>query len=83
MESSIVFGDAQSSIISDSEADVLLGFEPAETLRALNRCNKNTAVITNTSPLPPFTAAIGKGVYPPAGPDAGPDFGQDRQPQGF
>ncbi|MBI9077329.1 MAG: indolepyruvate oxidoreductase subunit beta [Desulfatibacillum sp.] len=65
VESAIVFGDAQSSIISDAEADILLGFEPAETLRALNRCNKNTVVITNTSPLPPFTAAIGKGVYPP------------------
>lgn len=64
VESAIVFGDAQSSIISDNEADILLGFEPAETLRALNRCSKNTKVITNTSPLPPFTVSIGKGVYP-------------------
>ena len=65
VESAIVLGDAESSIISDGEADILLGFEPAETLRALNRANKDTVVITNTSPLPPFTAAIGKGVYPP------------------
>ncbi len=65
VESAIVFGDAQSSIISDGEADILVGFEPAETLRALNRSNKNTVVITNTHPFPPFTAAIGKGVYPP------------------
>lgn len=64
VESAIVLGGAQSSIISDGEADILLGFEPAETLRALNRCNKNTVVITNTNPMPPFTAAIGKGVYP-------------------
>ncbi len=64
VESAMVFGKAKSPIISDGEADVLLGFEPSETLRALNRCNKGTTVITNTSPLPPFTAAIGRGVYP-------------------
>ncbi len=64
VESAIVFGDATSSIISDGEADILMGFEPAETLRALNRCSKNTKVITNTATLPPFTVSIGKGVYP-------------------
>ena len=64
VESAIVFGDATSSIISDGEADILLGFEPAETLRALNRCNKDTKVITNTATVPPFTVSIGKGVYP-------------------
>lgn len=65
VESAIVFGEAESSIISDNEADILLGFEPAETLRAINRANKNTIVITNTATLPPFTVSIGKGVYPP------------------
>lgn len=64
VESAIVFGDAGSTIISDGEADILIGFEPSETLRAMNRCNSNTTVITNLAPLPPFTAAIGRGVYP-------------------
>ena len=64
VESAIVFGDATSSIISDGEADILLGFEPSETLRALNRCSAKTRVITNTATLPPFTVSIGKGVYP-------------------
>ncbi|MGD2187421.1 MAG: indolepyruvate ferredoxin oxidoreductase subunit beta [Desulfobacterales bacterium] len=64
VESAVVFGDADSTIISDGEADVLLGFEPSETLRALNKCNAATVVITNTAPLPPFTVAIGKGAYP-------------------
>lgn len=64
VESAIVFGDAKSSIISDGEADILLGFEPAETLRAINRCSKKTMVITNTATLPPFTVGIGKGAYP-------------------
>jgi len=64
VESAVVFGDADSTIISDGEADALLGFEPSETLRALNKCNADTVVITNTAPLPPFTVAIGKGTYP-------------------
>lgn len=64
VESAVVLGDAQSMLISDGEADVLLGFEPSETLRAVGKCNPDTVVITNTSPLPPFTVAIGKGVYP-------------------
>ncbi|MFW6284469.1 MAG: indolepyruvate oxidoreductase subunit beta [Desulfosalsimonas sp.] len=64
VESALVFGDAQSTIISDGEADILVGFEPAEALRALKKCNADTTVIINTAALQPFTAAIGKGVYP-------------------
>ncbi len=64
VESAMIFGDAKSTIISDGEADLFLAFEPLEALRALGRCNANTTVITNVSPLPPFTAAIGKGKYP-------------------
>jgi indolepyruvate ferredoxin oxidoreductase beta subunit len=64
VESSIVFGRAESTIISDGEADVLVGFEPSETLRALGKCNRSTTVVTNLAPLPPFTVAIGRGAYP-------------------
>ena len=64
VESALIFGEAGSTIISDGEADVCVGFEPSETLRALKRCNSETVVITNLSPMPPFTVAIGRGVYP-------------------
>jgi len=64
VESAIVFGDASSTVISDGEADVLLGFEPSETLRALNKCNANTVVITSLAPLSPFTVTTGNSVYP-------------------
>ncbi|MDA8137497.1 MAG: indolepyruvate oxidoreductase subunit beta [Desulfobacteraceae bacterium] len=67
VESAIVMGQARSSIISDGEADILLGFEPSETLRALGKCHGQTTVITNLAPLPPFTVAIGKGTYPDLG----------------
>jgi indolepyruvate ferredoxin oxidoreductase beta subunit len=64
VESAIIFGDALSTVISDGEADVLVGFEPVETLRALKKCHAGTTVITNLAPLPPFTVALGKGSYP-------------------
>lgn len=64
VESSMIFGDAKSTIISDGEADLLVGFEPAETLRALKKCKSSTVVVTNVNPLPPFTVAIGQGIYP-------------------
>jgi indolepyruvate ferredoxin oxidoreductase, beta subunit len=65
VESAVLLGDVSSPIVSSSEADVLIGFEPLETLRALGKCNKNTVVITNIHPLPPFTVAVGQGIYPP------------------
>jgi indolepyruvate ferredoxin oxidoreductase beta subunit len=64
VESSIVFGDAKSTIISDGEADVLVGFEPSETLRALNKCNSGTVVISNLARMSPFTVTVGSGIYP-------------------
>lgn len=65
VESAVLLGDVTSPIVSNAEADVLIGFEPVETLRALGKCNKDTIVITNTHPLPPFTVSVGQGVYPP------------------
>lgn len=64
VESAVTMGDLMSPIISNGEADILLGFEPSETLRAAVKCNKDSLVITNNHPLAPFTVAIGKGEYP-------------------
>lgn len=64
VESAVVMGGALSSIVSDGEADVLMSFEPSETLRALAKCSSASTVITNIVPLVPFTVSIGKGAYP-------------------
>ena len=64
VESAVLLGDVTSPIVSNAEADVLIGFEPLETLRAMGKCNKETVVITNTHPLPPFTVSVGQGTYP-------------------
>jgi indolepyruvate ferredoxin oxidoreductase beta subunit len=65
VESAVLLGDISSPIISPGESDVFLGFEPLETLRGLDKCNRKTVVITNTRSLQPFTAALGQDAYPP------------------
>ncbi len=65
VESAVLLGGANSPIVSNGEADVLISFEPLETMRILSKCNKKTLVITNAQPLPPFTVAVGQGKYPP------------------
>ncbi|KIX14877.1 indolepyruvate oxidoreductase subunit beta [Dethiosulfatarculus sandiegensis] len=64
VESAVILGGAESPIVSQAEADILVSFEPIEALRTLNKANKNTLVITNTRPMPPFTVAIGQAEYP-------------------
>ena len=65
VESAVLMGDVTSPIVSTGEADVLIGFEPLETLRAMGKANQDTLVITNLQPLPPFTVSVGQGTYPP------------------
>lgn len=64
VESAVLLGGINSPIVSEGEADILVSFEPLETMRILNKCNRETLIITNTQPLPPFTVSIGQGIYP-------------------
>lgn len=64
VESTVIIGDVRSPIISDGEADVLLGFEPVETYRTVRKCSARSVVISNTEPVMPYSVAIGKGFYP-------------------
>lgn len=64
VESTVMIGDIKSPIISDGEADVLLGFEPVETYRAMRKCSADSVVVSNTVPIIPYSVAIGKGRYP-------------------
>ena len=46
-------------------ADLLLGFEPAETCRNLRLCTKDSSVVMNLDPLFPSMVAAGFETYPP------------------
>jgi indolepyruvate ferredoxin oxidoreductase beta subunit len=64
VESSVVVGDAYSPIISDGWADILMAFEPIEAARAIPKCHRESLVISNTTPIIPFTVATGQGACP-------------------
>lgn len=57
--------DILSPLIPKGGADLLLGFEPAETLRNVTSVDRDSWIITNTSPVIPISVSIGQGGYPP------------------
>ena len=65
VESMMLLGEGKGYCIADGTADVLLSFEPSETIRAAKKCGAHTVVVSNTTPQPPFTVAMGKAEYPP------------------
>lgn len=56
--------EVYSPLIGKGEADIVLGFEPVETYRAIEQASEKTWVVTNTSPIVPFTVSVGDDEYP-------------------
>lgn len=48
-------GEDESPIIQEGGADLILAFEPVEAVRALEKSNKDTVVVVNTSVVLPST----------------------------
>lgn len=63
VESTVLIGYL-SPRITHGEADVLLGFELLETLRALCYLKPGGHVVSNSESLPPLSVATGKVSYP-------------------
>ena len=49
-------GDYNSSIIPKHSADMLLSFEPIETIRGLDKVNDDTKIVFNTHPIVPSSS---------------------------
>ncbi len=64
VESMVLLGGLRSPKIGHGEADILLGFEPLETLRALPYLKSQGAIFSNTEALPPVSVCLGKACYP-------------------
>ena len=59
------FGDdVISPLESVGGADLLMGFEPAETCRNIGLCNKDSQVVMNLDPVLPSMVAAGFETYP-------------------
>lgn len=63
-------GDVYGPIIPDGAADLLLGFEAVETLRALKRAGRETTVIMSTERIVPVTVNVEDASYPDIAPAA-------------
>jgi len=55
---------ANSPLIPQGEAHLILGFEPAEAARHLPFLRSGGMVVTSRQPLPPVSTLIGKSNYP-------------------
>jgi indolepyruvate ferredoxin oxidoreductase beta subunit len=63
--SMVRFGEGvMSPLIESAGADVILGFEPAESCRSLNYAHKGTVVITDINPVLPSSVIRGDELYP-------------------
>jgi len=59
-------GASPGPLIPRGEADILVGFEPLETLQvALEFANKETRILLNTRPVYPIAVLAGERAYPP------------------
>lgn len=57
-------GDSHSPLIEEGKANLLLAFEPLESLRAINMINKHSYVVMNTAPIYPFNIRQSEHPYP-------------------
>lgn len=64
VHSFVLMGGYHSPKISAGEADILLGFEPLETVRALPFLKPGGVVLSSDSPVPPVSTTTGKETYP-------------------
>lgn len=65
VESTLLIGGWQSPVISQGEADIILGFEALETLRALPYLAPKGVVLSSTDFVPPPGVSAGREVCPP------------------
>ena len=65
VESTLLIGGWQSPVISHGEADIILGFEALETLRALPYLAKGGSILSSTDFVPPPGVSAGREVCPP------------------
>ncbi|MDE5833249.1 MAG: indolepyruvate oxidoreductase subunit beta [Desulfovibrio sp.] len=64
VESCLLLGGWRSPRVAPGEADIVLGFEPLETLRAAPYLAPGGAVFSSLDPIPPLSVCVGDEEYP-------------------
>ena len=57
-------GNVSGPLIASGTADAIVSTEPIEALRYIQYSNKNTKIITDITPVIPFTVSVGLEKYP-------------------
>jgi indolepyruvate ferredoxin oxidoreductase beta subunit len=57
-------GDVSGPLVPSGTANIILSTEPVEALRYIYYSNKNTKIITDITPVIPFTVSTGEDQYP-------------------
>ncbi|MEA2055502.1 MAG: indolepyruvate ferredoxin oxidoreductase subunit beta [Candidatus Thermoplasmatota archaeon] len=60
-------GDVSGPLIASGTADAIVSTEPIEALRYIHYSNKDTKIITDVTPVIPFTVSTGDEEYPETG----------------
>lgn len=60
----IRMGNVSSALVATGTADAIISTEPVEALRYIQYSNKNTKIITDITPVIPFTVSVGMEKYP-------------------
>lgn len=60
----IRLGNVSGPLVASGTADAIISMEPSETLRYMNYTNKNTIIVTDITPIIPFTVSVGGEEYP-------------------
>lgn len=64
VDCTVRIGDVTGALVANGTADVIISTEPIETLRYIKYSNKNTKIITDITPVIPFTVSVGMEEYP-------------------
>lgn len=65
VESFVLIGGYRAPMVSPGEADVLLGFEPLETYRAVSALGRDAAVVSSSEFIAPIGVNLGRDELPP------------------
>lgn len=57
-------GKVSGPMVASGTADIILSTEPIEALRYIQYSNKNTKIITDLTPVIPYTVSVGMEKYP-------------------
>ena len=61
---SVRLGNITGPLVPSGSADAIISLEPVETLRYVGLTNKETKIVTDVTPVVPFTVATGEEEYP-------------------